>query len=708
MNEAANRLGAYQVVRRFGAGGMAETFLALRHGPAGFEQRVFIKRILPAFSSDPEFVELFLSEARIAASLRHSRIVGVIDFGVWDDSYFIALELVDGCDLRDVLRRSPGCQLMPEQIALIASDVAEALDYAHRRKERIVHRDVSPSNVLVSYEGEIRLSDFGIATALSSTHHPVVGQEQDAVKGKIPYMSPEQARGHGVDERSDLFSLGVVLYEALAGRRPFEAGSQVDVLTKIFQGVFPPLKSLRPDAPDELVGICERLLQSNPEHRFQSAHDLLRALDPLVPGPTSRRALGTLALKAQPRERMSYTHLKSGRVAAGARTGARESVRGGLHPHIVSKMDMEPPIATVLEPRSEASPAPARRRTRPTSMVVPRPTQRVDSSPVARPEDVTRARHSVLDLPSPVSQESSAVSDSIGPAPRESQPSSPLPSSPLPSSPLPSSPLPSASSSRPSTMLPPSPNPPSSTLSPYPAPSPFRPSSALLNEHGWLVPAQRRWLPLLAAVAAVAVALVGWWWFSTPSTASPEPTRRARVPHKQGSTVKQSNPVASRKGRTTQSVAALTPADDHPPENDESAEELRQADQTFANQQTQPGHVSTPQVATKELGRRDLVAGKSALLVVEVTPNAQVWVDGRRLKHSSPLRIRVTPGTHTVGAGLRFIETTRHVKLRAGETKNIDIDLDIGRVETDRLKTPYPVSKSGSSAARSSSNRGGE
>ncbi|MGB8221235.1 MAG: serine/threonine-protein kinase, partial [Polyangiales bacterium] len=201
-------IGPYTLVRRLGMGGMAETFVAIRRGPSGFTQRVCLKLVLPFFREDEEFVKLFQREARLAAKLRHSNIVGVIDFGEIAGRSYMAMELVDGVDLRVLLDAESAQRLSPERVALLGHDLAAALNHAHNPPRdssvddgdatAIVHRDISPSNVLISIHGEIMLSDFGVAKAVTGS-----SRQQSAVKGKIPYMSPEQLRLEPLDGRAD-------------------------------------------------------------------------------------------------------------------------------------------------------------------------------------------------------------------------------------------------------------------------------------------------------------------------------------------------------------------------------------------------------------------------------------------------------------------------------------------------------------------------
>lgn len=293
-------LGPYALVRRLGVGGMAETFEAIRKGPGDFSQRVCLKLVLPYFRDRQDFLSLFKREARLAAKLRHSNVVGVIDFGEIDGVTYIALELVDGTDLATMLDAQPGARLSPEHVALIGHDIAAALEHAHDPRRdgstngpadtAIIHRDISPSNVLISQRGEILLTDFGVAKAITGT-----ARQQSAVKGKVPYMSPEQLRSETLDGRADLFALGVVLYESLAGHRPFQGDHDPATIMQILNGDRPSLQEVTPEAPPGLVDVIEQLLEPDRDDRPKSASALLDMLDPFVPSPRERRELGKAA-----------------------------------------------------------------------------------------------------------------------------------------------------------------------------------------------------------------------------------------------------------------------------------------------------------------------------------------------------------------------------------------------------------------------------
>lgn len=286
------RFGSYEIEEKLGEGGMAEVFSAIKRGEDGFVRRVCIKRMLREQENDPAMVELFGDEARIMAGLHHPAIVSVLELGRHQGRSFLAMELVDGVDLRKVLRRTG--PLSPEVAVLVAHEIASALDHAHRATVagvamRVVHRDVTPSNVLVSRDGTIKLTDFGIAKASARVHVTQAG----IVKGKVPYMSPEQALGGDVDHRADLYSLGVVLFEALGARRPYDAPNDLDTLKNAQRGEHPALRELAPDVPAALEAVVHRLLRPRPKDRFQTAAALLDALAEIAGSFSARRTLAT-------------------------------------------------------------------------------------------------------------------------------------------------------------------------------------------------------------------------------------------------------------------------------------------------------------------------------------------------------------------------------------------------------------------------------
>ena len=282
----AQRLGSYEILGKLARGGMAELFLAKTRGPEGFEKIVVIKKILPGFAANPKFVKLFLDEARLAAGLDHPHIAHVYDMGTVDGDYFFAMEYVHGKDVRSVMRRTTANErkFPIEHAVMIARTTAAALHYAHERRRGdgtlldIVHRDVSPSNILLSFDGAVKLVDFGVAKAATST----VKTRTGTLKGKISYMSPEQAKGAPVDRRSDVFSLGIVLWEMVTSSRLFRAENDLATIQMIVTSKPQPPTELSPECPAELERICLKALAGDPEDRYQSAEELQLDLEELA------------------------------------------------------------------------------------------------------------------------------------------------------------------------------------------------------------------------------------------------------------------------------------------------------------------------------------------------------------------------------------------------------------------------------------------
>jgi len=270
--------GKYYLLERVNVGGMAEVFKAKAFGVEGFERLLAVKRILPNIAEDKEFIEMFIDEAKIAVQLNHANIAQIFDLGKVEDSFFIALEFVHGKDLRSIFDRGRQVgQIMPiAQACFVIMKVCEGLDYAHNKRDasgrelNLVHRDVSPQNVLVSYEGEIKLIDFGIAKAAGKASKTQAG----ILKGKFGYMSPEQVRGLPIDRRSDIFSVGIVLYELLTGERLFVGESDFSTLEKVRNVEILPPSTYNRKIPDELERIVLKTLAKDVEDRYQNAIDL--------------------------------------------------------------------------------------------------------------------------------------------------------------------------------------------------------------------------------------------------------------------------------------------------------------------------------------------------------------------------------------------------------------------------------------------------
>ncbi|HWU88553.1 MAG TPA: serine/threonine-protein kinase, partial [Kofleriaceae bacterium] len=278
--------GKYFLLERINVGGMAEVFRAKAFGVEGFERLVAVKRILPNIAEDKEFIRMFIEEAKLSVQLNHANIAQIFDLGVVDSSYYIALEHVHGRDLRGIFDR---CRQLGEampvaQACFIVMKLCEGLDYAHNKRDQggrelaLVHRDVSPQNVLVSFEGEVKIIDFGIAKAAGKGSKTQAG----ILKGKFGYMSPEQVRGLPVDRRSDVFSCGIVLYELLTGERLFIGESDFSTLEKVRNVEILPPSTYNRKIPDELERIVLKALAKDVEDRYQNAIDLHDELQAFV------------------------------------------------------------------------------------------------------------------------------------------------------------------------------------------------------------------------------------------------------------------------------------------------------------------------------------------------------------------------------------------------------------------------------------------
>ncbi len=277
-------MGRYTIVRRIGSGGMAELYLVRARGIGGFDKLFALKLVLPHVADDPEFVSMFLDEARLAATLDHPNIAHVVDIGRVGDDHFYAMEYVHGRDLRAIVRAAPPGPL-PLAVALsMVMPAASGLHHAHERRgpdgtpQQLVHRDVSPSNLLVTYDGVVKLVDFGIARAEARSKATQAG----VVKGKRGYMSPEQCRGDAVDRRSDVFGLGTLLWELTVGQRLFVGDNDYAVMSKIVFGMVPDPRQLVPQYPDALADIVMRALQRDPIGRQPTAEALALELEAFV------------------------------------------------------------------------------------------------------------------------------------------------------------------------------------------------------------------------------------------------------------------------------------------------------------------------------------------------------------------------------------------------------------------------------------------
>lgn len=281
-----NQFGQYILKEHVATGGMAEVFKARMMGMEGFQKTVAIKRILPHLTDNDEFVTMFIDEAKLAAQLNHNNIIHIYDLGKIDRSYYIAMEYIEGHDLRSLLKSCRDREVNPPiPISLhIATMLASALDYAHRKQDfedrdlGLVHRDVSPQNVLISNDGDIKLCDFGIAKAASKASHTRAG----ALKGKLQYMSPEQAWGKSLDHRSDIFSLGLVLYEMLTGTKVFAGDSELSILEQVRNPKVQLPSEINPDIPEDVEKVILKALEPDSADRYQSARDFQNDLEEVM------------------------------------------------------------------------------------------------------------------------------------------------------------------------------------------------------------------------------------------------------------------------------------------------------------------------------------------------------------------------------------------------------------------------------------------
>jgi serine/threonine-protein kinase len=281
------QFGKYTLLRKLASGGMAELYLALHRSVAGFEKLVVIKRILPQMNNDQAFIDMLLHEARIAATLSHPNIVQTFDVGQAESSYFIAMEHIHGEDIRSIVRgmRKKNVNEFPVAHALtIVSGVCAGLAYAHEKRGldgqllNIVHRDISPQNIVITFTGDVKVVDFGIAKSETFAEEKQGGQ----LKGKVPYMSPEQARGEDIDWRSDIFAAGVILFELTTGRRLFKGQNEFETLKLITEREYPLPSDIAPNYPLGLERIVMKALAKDRERRYQSAREMQSDLESFI------------------------------------------------------------------------------------------------------------------------------------------------------------------------------------------------------------------------------------------------------------------------------------------------------------------------------------------------------------------------------------------------------------------------------------------
>ncbi|HVO29145.1 MAG TPA: protein kinase, partial [bacterium] len=333
--------GRYLLLERIAAGGMAEVFKAKSYGVAGFEKLLVIKKILPHLSQNERFVSMFIKEAKIAVNLNHKNVVQVFDLGKVADDYYIAMEYVHGKDLREITRACAKKRIpLPLSLACyLLAEIAAGLDYAHRRKDlednplNIIHMDISPQNVLVSYEGDVKIADFGIAHAVGGDGKMKGG----VLRGKYAYMSPEMALGKPVDQRTDIFSAGVILHELITGRRLFYESDEVRTIENVRKCNVPLPSSINPQVPPKLESVTMKALSADPDKRYQTAEELRADLTEVLfgfsrvvdAGDLARFFRKVFAKEAQPAPGVSDL---ANLISDLSRLGARPTVAPGAVP----------------------------------------------------------------------------------------------------------------------------------------------------------------------------------------------------------------------------------------------------------------------------------------------------------------------------------------------------------------------------------------
>lgn len=291
---ASGALGKYRLIAELGHGGMAQVFLALARGPAGFNKLAVIKQIREQLADDPEFLTMFLDEARLAARLNHPNVVQTNEVGEDGKRYFICMEYLEGQPLNRIIQRLGRENGLPLGVSLrILVEALAGLHHAHELTDydgtalQVVHRDVTPHNIFVTYAGQAKVVDFGIAKALSQSAETKAG----VLKGKVAYMAPEQARGDKVDCRADIFSVGVIMWEALAGRRMFKGLTDVVIIQKIVNGQLQSPKSANPAVDEQLDAVCMKALAHNREDRYETAADFAAAIEKALEAMGDRSSL---------------------------------------------------------------------------------------------------------------------------------------------------------------------------------------------------------------------------------------------------------------------------------------------------------------------------------------------------------------------------------------------------------------------------------
>jgi serine/threonine-protein kinase len=443
-------LGRYQLLSRLAVGGMAEVFLARQGELSGFKTLVVVKKVLPHLAVKPDFIAMFLDEARIASMLDHPNIVRITEVGRAGDEYFLAMELVQGKPLASILQQSEKAKTpIPHHLAaLIVANAAAGLHHAHQLTDAsghplgLVHRDVSPQNIMVSFEGSVKVIDFGIARALGRLGDTVAG----SLKGKMGYMAPEQARSENVDARADLFSLGVVLWECVAGRRLFLRENELATLRAVAYEPIPSVSKLVEVDP-ALDAIVRRSVTRNIDERFQDAEEMRMALEDWVfsSGGASTHDLASMIKAWFPAEHLQWQ--RAARLALDMQesdppievafpnlsTGRTEHSPTGVGPMDSSSQSYRPPPVSV--PFPEPAPPPAKASLRlavpvgivlslvgVTALVVALSGHKPAVTPAAEVKPTAAVRPTVEILPTVPSAQVAPTDPEPAPSPKPQQP----------------------------------------------------------------------------------------------------------------------------------------------------------------------------------------------------------------------------------------------------------------------------------------------
>jgi serine/threonine-protein kinase len=330
-----NTIGKYRLIAELGRGGMSEVYLAVAQGLGGFNKLLVVKVLRADLAEDPEFLTMFLDEARLAARLSHRNVVQCFEVGAADGHYYIAMEYLEGQPLNRIVHRAEGLGGVRIEARLrIIADALSGLHYAHELRDYdgtplgIVHRDVSPHNLFVTYAGEVKVVDFGIAKALDSC----VETRSGVLKGKLSYMPPEQARSERVDRRADVFSAGVMVWEAAAGRRMWQGLASAEIAGRLITGKIPSLRDANPSVSPELVRICERALATSPLDRYQTAAELGAAIEQAMPSlgePVAHDRIGARVVELfhEDWSKIQSVIERQLKAASGMSTGSYEKIQ---------------------------------------------------------------------------------------------------------------------------------------------------------------------------------------------------------------------------------------------------------------------------------------------------------------------------------------------------------------------------------------------